>query len=89
MASLRNRTATVAFRRKMSATERAKHFPADQTRAKTMSIPNWRASLKDSPTFPKCLAPPAKMSLAPPAKMMVSQNDCAEDHAAEPRRAQG
>ena len=81
MASLRNRTATVAFRRKMSATERAKHFPADQTRAKTMSIPNWRASLKDSPTFPKCLAPPAKM--------MVSQNDCAEDHAAEPRRAQG
>jgi hypothetical protein len=65
----------------MSAMEQAKHFPADQTRAKTMSIPNWRALLKDSRTFPK--------RLAPPAKMMVSQNDCAEDHAAEPRHAQG
>ena len=81
MASLRDRTATAAFDRKMLAMVRAKHFPTDQTPAKTMSTPNCRAFLKDSRTFPK--------RLAPPAKMMVSQNDCAEDHAAEPRRAQG
>jgi hypothetical protein len=72
----------------MLAMVRARHFPTDQTPAKTMSILNSRAFLKDPRTFPKCLAPPAKMSLAPPAKMMVSQNDCAGD-AAEPRRAQG
>ena len=81
MASLRDRTATAAFDRKMLAMVRAKHFPTDQTPAKTMSILNCRALRKDSRTFPK--------RLAPPAKMMVSQNDCAEDHAAEPRRAQG
>ena len=79
--SLRDRTAIAVFHRKMLAMVRARHFPTDQTPAKTMSILNCRAFLKDPRTFPKCLAPPAKM--------MVSQNDCAEDHAAEPRRAQG
>ena len=88
MASLRDRTATAAFERKMLAMVRAKHFPTDQTPAKTMSILNCRALRKDSRTFPKRLVPPVKMSLAPPAAMTVSQNDCAEDHA-ESRHAQG